>query len=117
MLPMIALLAASNPVLLHDTDILHDETLVPRTPATVYVEVRGASSLLESEPIPGATVRLFLAKRQLVEAITDDAGRARLSFEVPDIEPGSSELVIETKSQHGVDSVRRMVRVEQRLLL
>ncbi len=112
-------------VVLHDTSVVLDQTLVREAEATAYVTVRGATGLNTSRAIAGADVAVSLEREvdekveshALAGARTGADGKLVCKFTVPSVAPGDYQLVARTRSEHGEDTVRRAVAVTNHLLL
>ncbi len=108
---------------LHDTDVVVDNTWIRETEATVYVAVSGARGLTSSEPVTGARVTLRLVPAEkppaaepapLATAVTGDDGTAVVRLRVPAVPPGRYHLVVDTRSGFGTGRITRPVEVTDR---
>jgi hypothetical protein len=116
---------AADTVVFHDTTVVVDQHLIRGTEASAFVSVQGTSGLDQSRPLPGAEVALVLeakegartVERPLSRATTDARGEVVARFRVPDVAPGSCQLVVRTRSPLGTGAVRQPVNVTSTLLL
>src|SRR6185436_5663139 len=116
---------AADEVVFHDTTVVVDQNLIRGTEASAYLSVQGTSALDQSRPLPGAEVSLALEgkegartfERPLAKASTDARGEAVARFRVPDVAPGSYQLVVRTRSALGARTVRQPVTVTSTLLV
>ena len=102
---------------LHDIDVAIDNVLHADAPASVYVAVAGSTSFDARRPTEGAEVLVKVGATTVARGLTDAAGTYVGTFRVPKGVRGSTPVVVETKSLHGVEVVSRMVDVRARRVL
>jgi hypothetical protein len=99
-----------------DTVILGQSRLIPGAPGALHVVVQHHD---DASPVAGADVKLSLKPRDggkatvLYEGTTDSDGRIAAAFTVPDVASPDQQIVVETKSSLGRDTLEQAVTVER----
>ncbi len=99
-----------------DTLILGASRLIPGAPGVLHVQVQRHD---DGRPVAGAQVRVSLRPREggrtqvLYKGQTDAEGRAIATFTVPDVENPSQQIVVETRSDLGHDTLAQPVTVQR----
>lgn len=104
-------LAAAEPVVLHDTDVVVDRVLVAGAEATVWVSGRGATGLFDGHPESGSAVDVKLGATVVAHGVTDAGGELVARFVVPRLAPGPLKLIV---YRAGADPVERAVTIAER---
>jgi uncharacterized protein YfaS (alpha-2-macroglobulin family) len=106
----------------HETIVVGQDRLTPGSQAAVRVVVQDTR---DGSPLAGAQVSAVLKSPEggeetlLYRGLAGPGGAAEVVFRVPDNAAGQQVLRIETRSQHGADTIERPVTVqrEYRVLL
>jgi 5-hydroxyisourate hydrolase-like protein (transthyretin family) len=99
-----------------DTFILGQSRLIPGAPGALRVQVQRHDN---AEPIAGSDVKVSLKPKDggratvLYEGITNADGRISAEFTVPDVADPAQELIVETRSKLGRDTLEQAVTVER----
>ncbi len=99
-----------------DTFILGTSRLIPGAPGLFHVQVRHHD---DGRPIAGAEVKVSLQPKEggraklLYEGKTDAQGRTTVTFTVPEVDNPSQQIVVETRSDLGRDTLQQPVTVER----
>jgi uncharacterized protein YfaS (alpha-2-macroglobulin family) len=99
-----------------DTLILGQSHLIPGAPGALHVQVQRHDN---AKPIPNADVKVSLRPQEggranvLYKGTTDAEGRVAATFTVPEVDDPEQEIVIETKSSLGRDTLEQTVTVER----
>jgi uncharacterized protein YfaS (alpha-2-macroglobulin family) len=99
-----------------DTLIMGQSHLIPGAPGTLHVQVQRHGN---AAPIAGAEVKVSLKPTRggpaqvLYEGTTADDGRIAATFTVPDVAEPAQQIVVETRSDLGRDSMEQPVTVER----
>ncbi|TET31272.1 MAG: hypothetical protein E3J72_22725 [Planctomycetota bacterium] len=101
----------------HDTYILGQDEFASGSSAALRIAVRGARSLAESAPFPGAEVSVTLKGEGLEEKIlftgrTGPHGTLATAFQIPDLKEGEYALVVKTKSPLGTDEIEKKIKIK-----
>ncbi len=100
-----------------DTLLLGQSQLIPGATATLHVQVQRHDN---ARPIAGADVKVWLRPAEggrakpLYTGTTDAEGRVAATFTVPDISHPAQEIVVETRSDLGRDTLEQRVTVERK---
>ncbi len=106
----------------HETLVFGQDRFTPGSQAALRVLVRDSR---DGAPLPGAQIRVSFQpqaggpRQAIYDGLTDPAGTADILFEVPADLVSEQNLVVETRSSLGSNTVERPVQVERdyRLLL
>ncbi|MGD8598068.1 MAG: MG2 domain-containing protein, partial [Anaerolineae bacterium] len=99
-----------------DTLILGQSRLIPGAPGLLHVQVKRHS---DSQPVAAAEVQVSLQPKaggraeRLFEGTTDAEGRVAAKFNVPEVEDSAQQLIVETRSELGRDTLEQPVTVER----
>ena len=99
-----------------DTLILGQSHLIPGAPGMIHVQVRRHDS---GAPVADADVKVSLQPREgrqaelLFEGTTDAEGRVAASFTVPEVDDPNQQIVVQTRSNLGRDTLEQTVTVER----
>jgi hypothetical protein len=99
-----------------DTLVLGQSQLIPGAPGVLHVQVQRHDN---ADPIAGAEVKVSLRPKEggrtkvLYEGTTDADGLIAASFTVPDVADPAQQIVVETKSSLGRDTLEQSVSVER----
>jgi 5-hydroxyisourate hydrolase-like protein (transthyretin family) len=99
-----------------DTLILGQSQLIPGAPAVFHIQVRRHDN---ARPIAGADVEISLKPREgghaqiLYTGATGTDGRVAAAFTVPDVADPAQEIIVETRSDLGRDTLEQPVTVER----
>jgi uncharacterized protein YfaS (alpha-2-macroglobulin family) len=99
-----------------DTLILGQSQLIPGAPAVVHVQVQRHAT---QAPVEGADVKVSLQpkdggrSRVLYEGTTGGDGLVAAQFTVPDVADPAQEIVVETRSGLGHDTLEQPVTVQR----
>ncbi len=99
-----------------DTQILGQSHLIPGAPGVLHVRVQRHDN---GDPVPGADVKVSLQPRDggrahlLYEGTTGQDGHVAAAFTVPEVREASQQLVVETRSDLGRDTLEQPVTVER----
>ena len=99
-----------------DTLILGQSQLIPGAPGVLHVQVQRHSN---AQPIPGADVKVLLSPEDgqaqiLYQGTTDSDGRVVAAFIVPQVADPAQQILVETNSDLGRDTLEQPVSVERR---
>ncbi len=99
-----------------DTLILGASRLIPGAPGLLHIQVQRHDN---AQPLAGAQVRVSLKPKEggpgrlLYEGKTDAEGQAAATFIVPDVTDSRQQIVVETRSDLGRDTLEQPVTVER----
>jgi hypothetical protein len=99
-----------------NTRILGQSRLIPGAPGLLHVQVQRYD---DARPVAGADVKVSLKPEEggraqvLYEGSTDAEGRVAASFTVPEVDDPQQQLVVETRSDLGRDTLEQSVTVER----
>jgi uncharacterized protein YfaS (alpha-2-macroglobulin family) len=99
-----------------DTVILGQSRLIPGAPGVLHVQVQRHDN---AEPVAGAEVKVSLRSQDggraqtLYTGTTDADGLAAAQFTVPDVADPAQQIVVETRSDLGRDTLEQAVTVER----
>jgi 5-hydroxyisourate hydrolase-like protein (transthyretin family) len=99
-----------------DTLILAQSQLIPGAPGVVHVQVQRHDN---AQPIAGAEVQVSLKPREggraqvLYTGTTGANGRVAAAFTIPEVACAAQQLIVETESHLGRDTLEQPVTVER----
>ena len=99
-----------------DTLILGQSRLIPGAPGVLHIQVQRHDN---ADPITGADVKVSLKPKDggrakvLYKGATDAEGRVAATFTIPEVTDASQQIVVETRSDLGRDTLEQPVTVER----